>query len=381
MAIGIDGQSFLNCFIDGIELPLEHMRFHHWKVSDHILYHTPMGELVFLDTHDMISKYMTVSDGAELKFQAGRTRERIYEYTYRLFNVEQEKQDDGILYVITFVDIWDKWRIGTNVGHFSSTSAKALTELALACGLTYDGVAATSDEQVWYPMAETNAQFARRIASLGYLDEKSCMVMGVTLTGELRYRDLNGFDLSQPMYEFVHGSQNGIWCTDWQAKSGSGLANQTGGYAQTAINFGSTTGEQTTNSKVKTRRLTDALNQRKELKSVAGAGRINVSPVDAGNNHEHADQARYQNKRIQQLLSSSTAILTPMDPQIDLLEPCVFSNFIADKHTGVLAKDEQSSGLFIVAGKCIHIGHDLAYNERYQLIREGHNAENSTKVV
>lgn len=381
MAIGIDGQSYLNVFIDGIELPLEHMRFHRWMVTSHLLYHMPMGELIFLDPHDMITKYMTVSDGAKLTVQAGRTRDRVFQYEFRLFNLDVQKQDDGTLYTISYVDIWDKWRLETNTGMKKASSAKVLSDIAAACGLTYRGVAATTDEQTWYPLAESNALFARRITQLGYVDETSCMAMGVNLLGELRYENINGFDPTQPLYEFVHGAQQGIWCTDWQAKSNSGVSNQRGGYANTASNFGTVDGVASSNDKAKTKRMSDTLNMRKELKEVAGAGIVNMCPVDAGNNHANANTARYQNKRLMQLLHSSVSVLTPLDPDIDLLEPVLFNNFINDKHTGTLAKDEATSGLFLVAGKTIHIGPDLAYNERYQFIREGQNAENSTQVT
>lgn len=379
-AIGIDGQSYLSVSIGGKEVPLDKMRFQRWLTTSHILYHIPMGELVFVDPHDIISKHMTMADGTEIVIKAGRTRDKVYQYTYHLFNADSQKQDDGVLYKISFVDLWDKWRLGTNTGVLNMSSGEALQSIADACGLSYKGIATTADKQTWYPMAESNALFARRIARLGYMDDRSCMVMGVSLNGELRYENLAALDISMPLFEFVHGVQEGIWCTDWKARSNSGGANQSGGYATTQHSFAAS-GTADTQNKAKLTRISNSANLNVDSKAAAGAGKVMMNPIDAGNNHPNANAARYQNKRLMQLLSSSVSVLTPMDPDVDLLEPVWFNNFITDKQTGVLAKDEGSSGLFIIAGKAIHIGADLAYNERYQLIREGSDAENSTKVT
>lgn len=382
-AIGIEGQSYLSISIEGVEMPLDQMRFQRWLTTSHVLYHMPMGELVFVDTHDIVAKHMTLADGSNMVVRAGRTRDRVYQYTYHLFNVKSEKLDDGVLYHISFVDLWDKWRLETNTKALPGmSSGEALAKLAADCGLTYTGPATTADKQNWYPMAESNALFARRIAHLGYMDDSSVMALGVSLAGELRYQNLAKIDLKGEMFSFQHGVQEGgaIWCPDWQTRSNSGAINQGGGYATTQSSFGAD-GKTSVKDKATMTRIANTANLNQDSKKAAGVGKILMNPVDAGNNHPNANAARYQNKRLMQLLSSSTSIITPFDPDVDILEPCMFTNFINDKHTGVMSQDDNSSGMFIIAGKCIHIGADLAYNERYQLIREGGNSENSTKVT
>lgn len=380
MPIGVEGRSYFDVSLDGRQLPLEQLRFGRWLVTSHLLYHMPMGELVFIDPHDMIAQYLTVADGTEVKVRAGLTQNNVYEYTLRVYNVYTKRLDQGVLYRLSLIDTWDVWRLQTAKGSYRASSADALQRIATFTGLTFDGVQ-TNDNQVWLPLAEPYSSFARRIASLGYIDAKSCMAMGVTLGGQLRYRDINSLDLSKPMFQFVHGAEDGVWVTDWALRNNSGSANQTGGYATVDHQFSVVSGERQLQNKAQVRRLSDQMNLNTDVKPSVGDGRVLLRPIDAGNNHANAQTARYQNSRVKQLLSSSVSLVTPMDPDIDLLEPVNFRNFITNKPMGTNVLDRNSSGLYLVAGKTIHIGSNLHYNERYQLIREGQNADNSKKVT
>jgi hypothetical protein len=338
-----------------------------------------MGELVFLDPYDVVAGALTVADGSLVEIDAGKTADRVYRYDLKIFNTVTRKLDEGTLYHLTMIDTWDKWRLLTRKGSLNMTSSEALAAIAKDCGMAYSG-AATNDRQVWLPLADQNATFARRIGARGFVDSRSCMAMGVTLGGELRYVNLNGMDLNTKGYEFCHGTQQGIWVTDWRIRSNSGAANQSGGYATTDHQFSTVEGKSNTQNKVQLQRKSNILNLNLEAKAAAGDGKILMRPIDAGNNHPAAQSALYQNKRILQLLSTSTSIVTPYDPNVDLLEPVLFSNFIANKQSGNIALDAKTSGIFIVAGKAIHIGSDMMYNERYQFIREGQNMDNSQKV-
>ena len=380
MPIGIAGQSYLNVTIDGKQLPLEQMRFQRLLLTSHFLYHMPMGELVFLDPYDIVATNLTTADGTLIQIDAGKDQDRVYRYRMKIFNTKVRKQDEGTLYHITLIDVQDPWRLNTFKGAINATSNEALEQIAKACGMKFVGTP-TNDRQVWYPMAETQALFARRIAAAGFVDAKSAMVLGLNLSGELRYINLNGVDLTKPVYEFCHGAQQGIWCTDWAVRSASGSANQGGGYATTAHQFSTVDGQRVSESKVQVQRKSNLMNMNTESKSAAGDGKILFSPIDAGNNHANSLKARNQNRRVTQLLSTSTSVVTPYDPNIDILEPVLFNNFIANKHDGKIEIDPKTSGVQVVAGKAIHIGADLMYNERYQFIREGHNMDNNTKVV
>ena len=95
--------------------------------------------------------------------------------------------------------------------------------------------------------------------------------------------------------------------------------------------------------------------------------------MDSGNNHENSLKARSQNARIPLLLSTRVSLLTMFDPDLELLQPAMLE--VYDKH-GKLKSAE--SGLYVVAGKAIIMNKDFRYLERYELIRDGSNAQQAS---
>lgn len=381
MAIGIDGQSYLEVTVGGKMLPLESMRFLGLLISSHILYHLPMGQLAFVDMFDIIRSKLTVADGTSLVITMGRTKERAIAYNFRIFNVLNDPVADGTQYTISFIHTADKWRLTPFTGAMvDMTSSDALNKLATSCGMDFKGDS-TNDSQTWYPLADTPCKFARRIANLGYVSSGSCMLMGVTFAGTLKYVNLDAIDFKQSgIPHFTAGSEDGIWVSDIACRSNSGTTNQTGGYA-TIFHQIDIDGVQDTDDTVHTSRISNTMNMHKDVSGTTGAGRMEFLPLDSGNNHDNALTATYQNRRRQALLNWSVSVLTPLDPKVELLDPIALSNFITSKQSGVSAIDKGSSGFYLTVGKACHIGSTLQYNERYQFIREGLDADNSTKVI
>lgn len=381
-AIGLADQSYLEILINGKVLPLKEMIFGGILVSSHMLYHMPMGQLKFTDLHGVMS-LITPSDGVLIIIKMGRTSEDVKQYTFRVFHVKSKPVPNGIEYSIPFIDTRDEWRLQHAVKAYNSSSRDALSAIAVLSKLQFNGDT-TNDPQVWLPMQETYCKFARRISAHGYVDSASCMLLGVTLTGELRYKNLATlkFDKSAPV--FCHGKQAGIWVTSWGMNNMSGLNNQTGGYDTTITQFQPSTTSTESQGKVKVTRISNSLNVNPEVLSIAnqGAGRARILPIDSGNNHKNSVKAVNQNQRLKKLLSQSVSVLTPFDAQVELFDPVTFNNFVKDPNGGVTPiLDLATSGYFISAGKTIYIGPNLLYCERYQLLRQGFNDDNGNKTL
>lgn len=372
MAIGQNG-SYFQMYLDQIEVPLENMKFSEVLISSHILYRQPIGHIKFTDPSDLMSSF-NLQDGVKLTFKLGASKDRVFLYEYRVYNVKKEKlSDNQHAYTISFVDIFDIWRLQSSKASIKGTSKQALEKIAKYCTMTFQGVD-TTDEQVWLPMAEPYCDFSQRIKNSGYASPSSCMALAVNMYGQLTYVDINAVDISKAkMFRYGSDQAGAIPVIDISFKNDSGAANSGGGYKQTNNQFSVKDGKRKKSSKVETRRLSEGTNLNKEVSGKVGDGKIKHLPVDSGNNHENSLKARNQNARIPLLLSTRVSLLTMFDPDLELLQPAMLE--VYDKQ-GKLKSAE--SGLYVVAGKAIIMNKDFRYLERYELIRDGSNAQQAS---
>lgn len=380
MSVGLQGNGTLSIKIDGKELPLSNLRFSRLLITSHMLYHCPMGELSFVDNYGLLAKSLPPFDGAPLTVSIGRSKASVKSYSFRIFNVKQQNQADGTQYTLSMISSLDKWRLHTVRTAEQGSSQAAITQIALACDLNFNGDA-TNDAQVWLPLNETYCKFARRIANHGYAGQDSTMLLGVTLDNELRYRNLTKIKLDKTVPGFTAGSENGIWVTSYELVSKSGLSNQAGGYGTTSFQFNPTTSEMTTADKVRTRRLSSALNVNSEAKTATDTGVKVVLPGNAGNTHSNSARAYHQNKRVKQLLSQSLLIVTPFDTKLDLFDGCHFDAYVLGSGGSKPMLNEVISGYYLIAGKTIFMSSDFMYYEKLALIRDGQNLKTTGGVV
>ena len=380
MALNLQGQGFLEVHINKRRVPLEDMRFQQCLFGSHHLFHMPMGHLVFQDTLGILTKVITPADAVVIRLQIGRTRETAKIYDFRVFNVQQQPVASGVLYTVSFVAPYDRWRLTTVSEAYSGSSYDALQSLAAKCNLRFEGDT-TQDRQVWLAMNETYCKYARRIAATGYADSKSCMLLGLTIDGRLRYKDLAKIRLDKTVPRITHGVESDIWASGWVSKSKSGFQNQRGGYRLSTYQFKPSETDTKVEQQISARRIARNLGINKELKDTVGDGLKRVLPIDSGNHHPQAQRAWHQNKRAVQLLSSSGIAVTPFATTLDLYDGVYFSKYATDSLTGRHLLDQDESGYYVVFGRTIFLGSDLVYMERFQLTRDGHGADNSERTV
>ena len=378
-AIGVDRKSYLEVILDGKPLPLEAMRFSGILISQHQLYHLPCGQLVFSDPYRLTNNTYTPADGSELIIRIGPNSERVKTYKFRVFHTTTEQEGSGLKCKISFISNYPSWFLKSGGSSIRGNSRDALLAIADRNGLQFDGVT-TSDSQAWLPATESECRFARRIASFGYVDDTSCMMMGVTLEGKLKYVNLNSRNFSSNLPLFAYGAEKGIFCTDWSSRSLSGSNNLLGGYKTAMKQFDPLTALRQSASKVSTKRITSSINVNKAISGKVGDGRTKVMPMNSGNKHSKANEASNQNMRIALFLAQSVSVLTPIQSGVELFEPIQFENYLYDGKTRNTGVDPNTSGPYLVVGKAIYIGADLLYTERLQFIRDGYGADKS-KVI
>lgn len=366
-AIGING-TYFQLYIDKKEVPLDELTFSEVLISSHILYKLPIGHIRFTDAKGVMDKF-PLEDGTKINFKLGASTKRVFLYEYRVYNVTKEKVGkDQTAYTISFIDIVDVWRLQPSKTSLKGTSSQVLEKVAKYCGLTYEGVT-TTDTQVWLPMAETFCDFAHRIRKSGYVDGSSCMLMAVNMYGHLKYANLSAIPIDKAkVFRYGSDEYGAIPVMDIAFHQDSGSSNEDGGYKQTNHQFSAKKQQRQKSSKVETRRLSESTNVNKEVSGKVGDGRIKHLPVDAGNNHDNTLRARNQNNRVPMLLSSRVSILTILDPELELLEPCILQVY-----DGNAKMKDKESGIYLVAGKTIVMNADMRYMERYELIRDGSN--------
>jgi hypothetical protein len=191
--------------------------------------------------------------------------------------------------------------------------------------------------------------------------------------GDLLYKNLNAYDYSQAKIFRVGSEQaGGIFVSDSEVKSNSGTSNQVGGYKQTIHQFDVAGETRIKSDKVTTKRIANTTSLNPISKTAAGDGKVKIEPISSGNSHQNSLRAKQQNSRVHLLLSSSVSLLTPFDPDVELLDP-VHLDYNQKTKNGDLKNNAEISGFYVVAGKSIIIMEDLNYYERYQIIRDGTN--------
>jgi hypothetical protein len=348
------------------------MAFGSLLVTEHMLYKYPMGQLTFVDSLSLIPKVIMLKDGLPVRIVLGITPEKARTYHFRVFNVQQHDIANGRNYSISLISDLDVWRLQPYRKSITATSSDALGQLAAECGFVSTSLDATNDKQTWLAGNKTPADFAYYMAQRGYVDESSCLLLGVTLGKQLRYINLNGIDFQRALPHFTKGSEEGMVVTSFDLVTRAGQYNAAGGYNTTSVQFKPGTGEYEQHSAVETRRVGGAVDLNARVKSSAGTGRFKVLPIDAGNNHAKATQAQHQNARIRQLLSHAAIMVTPMQTSVSLFDPILCSIYTMDKFSTAIKPDPAVSGPWVVAGKTCYLSGSLVYVEKIHVIRTGY---------
>jgi hypothetical protein len=230
-------------------------------------------------------------------------------------------------------------------GLYEGSSNTALSKLAGEAGLKFNGDSA-SDSQVWLPNNKTLAGFARMIAGHAYGGSQSVYALGVTIDGELRFKDLSKIQGGKQI-----GGQ-GLQILSWDITSKGAIGNHNRAAGSTSAGY----------------KPDGVLKELKEVSTTLGNGKLSFSsffkgaigdfggkldklPRDSGNSHEKYQEARYQNSRLRAMYSLDLHVLVNTFSGLNVLSGANINLpdiITSPNSTGV---NKSYSGNYIVSAK------------------------------
>lgn len=355
---------------DGIEFPLGRvnvLNFLHISCSTRLA--IPIVHLSLFDQVGWFDQKATLADGAAIQVQLSRgTQETMRTYKFRLNSFKTTRTQQGVNYEIDgYLDLPRYWN-ESSAAPLSGTSATALKEIANRCGMSFEGDS-SSDTQVWYPRNAQYHSWASSIALRGYIDDSSCMQLGVEMDGGMIYRNVSEMSTIKAVLGLSALQDNVVLVTDYKPITLSGATNHYSGYGEFRVEQRPL---QATDKFVAHKKVSFNKNEggsllvSKEVKSAISQNRVQFGPLDPGNTHEEAERALYQNRRVSNLFSAGLEMVTPNFTQIRLLDT-VNVDVSGAKHMKL------HSGTYRVISRAVYIS-GSNYYEKLEVGRRTLNA-------
>lgn len=368
MGLYVRDRISLTIRFNGTELPLEMNTIDYLHIVESRRLLLPQLTFQFTDATKFLTRKNLTGDGTliEIILEVQKVRKV---FKFRLFTCVDWIDGGSTHYRITGYWAAPLYWAQTLTKTYSGSTSAVLTKLATECGLTVDAVA-TNDSQAWIPMNKTYGKFAQDIAEHGYVNDQSCMVMGITSQGVLKYRNLaefNTFEVKGTYYSgIVSPSQDPI--TDFKVLGKAGFSNSTGGYKSTLkeVSTVSTTATQDYD-KLSVVKNSQKLSMNDNIRGKITQGKVEFAPINAGNVHDKYNRAVYQNKRGTSLFGFGLAVLTPKPVLAELFD-CVVCSISKPGLDTV----SQYSGKYLISSRVIYL-QGINYFEKMELVRHGTN--------
>jgi hypothetical protein len=288
-------------------------------------------------------------------------------YNFRMFNHKREQ--GGGSYTWSIYGYWDApiyWNTTSTAG-IQDTSNGVLKKIAAKCDLKFDGTD-TNDQQLWLPKNRSYRAFAKDVCDNGYVNDTSCMLIGVDLDSTLRYKDINNLKPPTKKILAYKYDQFAYTATEISVSAGSGFNNALTGYQNTRYSQ-STAGDKP-HEEIKDLKFkpdTKAPLYNADLKKKLQKGQVRYGPIDVGNVHANYEKASYQNTRYRNLFSLSINLLLFQVTELQLMEQFTFS--VQDEETN---QDTANAGVYTISGHAIYIKGG-SYFEKIGASRHGTN--------
>ncbi len=306
-----------------------------------------------------------MQDGIQLRVVISANGNSSRTYHFRKFN-HKKAQNTGY-YTWTIFGYWDapKFWNATTAETFQGTSSELLAHVASVCSMKYDGPT-TSDAQLWLPQNMRYRAWAKDAAAHGYINDQSCMGLGVGLDGVMYYRDVNNLPPPTRTVKSFTPDAEAYTAIETTLASGSGFNNALTGYqnmriAQSLVVDAETYSELNFKSGVKSPQFNIP------LRDTLGRGAVRFGPIDCGNVHPNYEKAQYQNQRYSNLYMLEQEILLMAPTELQLLE-CF--NYSTQKEN--TDPDVVNSGIYIVTSHSLYI-QGANYAEKIGVVRHGTN--------
>lgn len=302
-------------FINDTYYPIVPQAFHELRVSSSIysylptlraVVEDPMGRLV--NEINAAEGQSVLGDGAKIALGMGkRIDDDIKHRRFRVVSTPRVTRL-GASPVVTINALSDafKWFNGLKTGAINNTSAGAIEDMALECGVGVHTPHPTNDQMAWICRQQSYAQFATRMCLNGWASDESCMSLGMDVDRVLRYVDVSQLATERPTFtarylsniERANEKDDKTYITvmDVQVKT-AGAANLLGGYS--ARLFGSNIkGEKFEHTDVDVVKGGNFLDVNTDVKTDVDLSKSTFMPLDAGNCHDNYAKAQHQNLRL-----------------------------------------------------------------------------------
>src|SRR6478736_3426351 len=188
MSYLLNQQIEISIFVADKEYPLEAINLLNWlHVATTFRHALPIVGFQILDVQHVFDR-IGLLDGTPLRVVVKANGKDNRTFLFRKFNHKREFKGDA--YQWTVYGYWDApmYWTASSVRAVEGTAHSVLQEIAQTCGLKYDGVA-TNDSQIWVPRNRTYRAWAKDIVDHSWVNDNSCMVLGVDLDGSLRFKN------------------------------------------------------------------------------------------------------------------------------------------------------------------------------------------------
>lgn len=371
----VSDRFFISVKVDGKELPLEKLAFKSFQAHSNINFYQPMANLALIDNQRYFD-LNPVGDGVKFEIYTGTSKDKAKAKVYKFRHFKTDKSPiGGNLQSYNFRLVYDAPRfLNENLTKsIKGTSSEVFKQLASQVPFSKVVADPTSDSMAWLPFGMKRCEFARQICNHAYASNKSCFMSGVRLDGSLHFRNVSNIDLSKSNNLMAKGTSKVNDCIKiigYREAVNSGVANMVTGYKMETIEQG--TGEDKSYTKVSVSTNSPSVLINNNISKGLEGSQIVNSPIASSNTHPNYQNALHQNKRIRNTFMLSVFVATDQMTDLDLFDTAKF--MLMEQTAGKAQLNQKISGSYLIVAKTIYATKDGMYYEKYQLKRQGYNA-------
>jgi hypothetical protein len=377
MALNIRDRLYLQILINGVEFPLDKLnQLQYLHIVESVRAYVPVLNLRLIDATKFIAQNNLLVDGAIIKITIGvHGRKKTYEF--RRFNHQAIPGGEGgtQYHISAILNVPLYWMASTPKA-INGAASEAIKQIANACGLNFHGVT-TSESQLWMPYNTRYCEFARQVAERSWVDNESCVQLGVTADKTVRLINVSDFNSRRAVEVFSNKGNyaNALPVTDQKLLSKSGFFNSVGGYQDTTIQQSMIATTDQIVSQVNVKRNSRVLSMNKTLKDSVPQAKVSFAPIDVGNVSSHYETALYQNRRLSNLFSFGVEFNTAYLVESNLLD-IALCELTMPEVSGM----QDISGNFLVTSKVTYL-EGMNFYQKLECYRHGANSvKNSVEV-
>lgn len=370
MSYNLQGNIALSLKFGNAEFPLNSLNYVNLlHIRESVKLFVPVLTLELLDSTNILDS-VGVQDGLPITVIISKDGTVVQSIPFRVFSFSSNKAPGATQYHFDAYYDAPKYFMSIASNSYHSTSSAAIQQIASSCGLQ-SVVTVTNDYQLWTPPLASYAAFAQYIMRRGYVNNTSCMALGLNTSGILIYSNIMNASPLGTIYanQFIPPEKLKTYdynCISFSVSNAMGLHNATGGYSTYTVGQSIMSNTKTIKS-VTVKNNVKSPNINTTVRNIVGRQRINYLPIDAGNVHSMYSEAYNQNKRLSRLFTVSLECV--------LTEPCALTlcnafNLVAIDDKG--NPDIGESGTYVITDRVINI-ENSHYYEKLCACRIGSN--------